>query len=254
MKLSIRLKALLLAGLIVLGVVASPARAAIIDLGFALDRSGSVGDSNYTLVKNGLDGALDQIPVMGPNQYRITVVSFAANITTVVPPTILTAATLAGVKADIVADSYSGGSTNIAGAVERLTNLVGGVGFGDTSLINISTDGVPVPSTQAAATAVRNTAVGAGWDSISAEAIGTFDLTYLQALVSPQPAVTTPDPNALPNPLVNGFVLEVASFDDYGAAIATKVQKIVNVPVPGTLILMGLSLLGLGAAQRNRRR
>ncbi len=63
---------------------------------------------------------------------------------------------------------------NISGAIAQLTTLVQGVGFGDTSLINISTDGEPTTGSSDAV-AIRNGAVAAGWDSLSAEAIGNFN-------------------------------------------------------------------------------
>jgi hypothetical protein len=226
-------------------VSAGAASAALIDLAFSLDRSGSVGSSNYTnLVLPGLANALDNIPLAGPDQYRISVVSFSSSASTVVTPTILTNANLATVKASILADPFTGGTTCVSCSIDLLTTLVSGVGFGDSSLINISSDGVPnVGITNG--TTVRTTAEAAGWDSISAEAIGNFNVSFLQALVSPNPGVTTTDPNALPDPLTQGFVLEVNSFADYGAAIDAKVQKIVNPPTtpePSSL----LSLLAIG--------
>ncbi len=207
---------------------AGAAQSAIIDLGFALDESGSVGSNNYNLVKQGLANALDLIPLTGINQYRVSVVSFDSSASTIVSPTILDASTLAGVKAAIINDPYSGGNTNIGSGVALLTSLVSGVGFGDSSLINITTDGF----SSGDPVAVRNTAVTAGWDSISAEAIGNFNQSYLNAVVYPQPAFSTNNPNNLPNPLERGFIVQLAGFDEYQGAIAAKVQRIVTPPNP----------------------
>ncbi len=248
-----KLRRLLAALVVTLSLSGGSAYAAVIDLGFALDRSGSVGAANWTLVVGGLANALDLLPTSGANQYRVSVASFATTATVNVAPTIVTAANIAGIKAAITGIAFTGGVTCISCAATALTNaFIGDGGFGDTSLLNISTDGVPVQDPQPNGAVLRGTLVAAGWDSISAEAIGNFSLAYLQALVHPNPGVTTNNPALLPNPLVQGFVLQVADFASYEAAIAAKVQRIVNVPEPATMSLFGIALLGLGAARRRR--
>lgn len=236
-----------------LGVLLFTAKAqgALIDLGFGLDESGSVGGSNYEIEKQGLANALAQIPTSGPDQYRISVVAFSTDVDDLVLPTILTAGNLATIQAAIIADTFDGSTTNIQGAIQRLVDLTNNAGgVGGTSLMNISTDGVPQPATDP--NTDRAIAISAGWDSISAEAIGNIDLSYLEALVHPQPAFTTSDPNALPDPLTQGFVLQVDNFSDYEGAIAAKVERIIRAPIPGTLALFAIATLGAGAARMLR--
>lgn len=246
--------ALVLAGAAIAFTGAIPAQAAIIDLGFSLDRSGSVGASNWSLITTGLSSALSSIPLTGPDQYRVSVSSFSTSATLDVAPIILTSANIASVQAAILGIAYTGGFTCIDCSVTQLTTAVSGVGFGDLSFLNLSTDGVPnVGNTNG--NTIRTAAVAAGWDSLSAEAIGSFDLTFLGNFVSPQPAFITDDPTLLPNPLTQGFILEVANFTDYASAIEAKVQLIVDPPkVPEPSAVLGLlGVAGLGALARRRR-
>lgn len=233
-------------------IAAGSANAAVIDLGFVLDRSGSVGSGNWTSVTSGLANALAVIPTAGPNQYRIGVSSFSTGASVDVAPIILTAGNLAGIQASINAIAFNGGNTCIQCGTTALTNAyIADGGLSSSSLMNISTDGVPnIGETNG--TTLRNSLTASGWDSISAEAIGNFNLSFLQALVSPNPGVTTNDPNALPNPLVQGFVLTVANFNDYGPAIAAKVQNIVDLPEPGSVALLGVALAGIAGLRRKQ--
>jgi hypothetical protein len=65
--------------------------------------------------------------------------------------------------------------------------------------------------------------------------------------VFPQPGVLAPP---FTDPAVQGFVLPVADFDQYGAAIASKIQAVTNTPEPTTL---GVGLIGLGFAAKLRK-
>jgi hypothetical protein len=257
MKLKAGLQAL--AAGVVLAFGAVKAEAAIIDLGFALDASGSIGSSNFVTARNALSAALGQIPFSGPDTYRVSVVRFDTTATTVTTQTINSAAALASVQAAVAATSYPGGATCISCATTQLlTNFQGLGGLGDFTLFNVITDGEPTVGTTSGAT-LRTSLTAAGVDGISAEAIGAFDLSFLQALVAPNPGVTTNNPAALPDPYTSGFVLTVANFAGFQAAIDQKIRNIVVTPpgtiVPGPIAGAGLpALLALGGFVWARRR
>ncbi|WP_299847932.1 VWA domain-containing protein [uncultured Roseovarius sp.] len=249
-----KLKKLIIAAVASLG-LAGPSSAAVIDIGFALDQSGSVGSSNFNLVRTALANALDQIPTSGPNQYRIGVVKFNSFATNVVsPPTIVTAGNIAAIKNTIATTSYSGGGTSIAAGVTALTNMFTSAGLGDMTLFNVTTDGQSsISALQAASTA----AAAAGVDGISYEGIGGgVNTAGLLSVAFPTPAVLA-TLATIPDPTKNGFVLPVASFADYEAAIKAKVQRIVTptIPLPAglPLILSGVVFLGGLRAAKSRK-
>ena len=71
-----------LAALAVAGATLLPAASAsaVVQLGFILDESGSIGSSNYTIIQNGLASAMSLIPTTG--QYEVSVVSFSSGAST----------------------------------------------------------------------------------------------------------------------------------------------------------------------------
>ncbi|MEM8775692.1 MAG: VWA domain-containing protein [Pseudomonadota bacterium] len=244
---------------------ASAVSAATIDLGFALDESGSVATSDFNLSKQGLANALNQIPTSGPNQYRISVIAFDSNARTIIAPTIVTAGNLAGLQAQINGIVNSQGGTDIAEAVDLLTANFVGVGLGAETYLNVATDGGS--SANALALAAENSN-NAGVDGLSFEAIGPANQSNLlracygggaNSYTDPGSGNTAAgcslvnDPNNLPDATQEGFVLAVDNFMDFEGAIAAKVQSIVDdtggggpnvVPLPAGMPLL---LVGIGA-------
>lgn len=240
------------------------AQAALIDLGFSLDSSGSVAFSDFDTTRQALANALSVIPVTGPNEYRVAVTSFSNGSQTVVSPTIITAANLAGIQNAVRGAFYFGGGTDTAGAITSLAGLFSGTvgGLGATTLLNITTDGVP--NSQQDAEDAAQAALAAGVDGISFEAIGFIDETALEnmaAIAGPGAGVIVDDLTMIPNATVQGFVIPVSDFAGYSAAIAAKIGRIVDdtgggtpvVPLPAGLPLL-LSAIVLFAGLRAKRR
>ncbi len=237
----------------------SALHAATIDLGFALDESGSVSRPDFTLAQNGLANALAQIPTTGENTYRISVVAFNSSARTIVPVTEVTAANLAMIQNTIrTATKFSGG-TAIDRAVDLLTANFTAAGLGDTSLFNITTDGQSsLTRLQTSATA----ASAAGIDGLSFEAVGSANTANLLNVAFPGTPILVDDAANLPNPTEDSFVLRVAGFSDYEAAITAKIGRIVidtgggptpaPVPLPAGLSLMLAAMAAFGGMRMLR--
>ncbi len=239
---------------------ATSSLAASIDLGFAIDASGSVGSGNFNLTRNALADALSNIPTVGANEYRIAVTRFSFGASIIIAPTVVTADNIASLQDTLRATNYIGGGTNTSGAIDSLTSAFQATGsLGDTTLFNITTDGRPNSQT-ATETAALN-AFNAGVDGISFEALGgglnSGDLENMRRIasigttggVSSAGAILT-DADNIPTVTETGFVIRVEDFSDYQFAINAKVEEVVqdveppSVPLPASIPLL---LSGLGA-------
>lgn len=253
---------------------ATSSNAAVIDLGFSLDGSGSVGNFNFGVTRDALADALSEIPTSGANQYRVAITQFGSNVGTIVAPTIVTAGNIGNIQQTLRNASRIGGGTNTTGAVDNLVSLFqNDGGLGNTTLFNITTDGQPNNQTNVEAAALA--AFNAGVDGISLEAIGGLSNSTLEnmrriasigttGVVSATGAILT-DSNNIPNAVNQGFVVQVNTFSDYEAAIAAKVVRVVDdtgggdpnvgvVPLPAGLPLLLAGLGGFGIVRRLKRK
>lgn len=231
--------------------VAAPVKASVIQLGFIIDESGSIGSGNYTIIKNGLASAINTlIPVDGT--YEISVVSFASSAQTLVNHVLIdSAAALTSVVNSITGDGYSGGSTYMGAAFNAMTNaLSGSTRAISASYVNFATDGVNSDA-DATVIAARNALIAAGADNISVEGIGSgIDQNFLKnSICFPGPC----DDSAPYNFPTQGFYIGVADAAGYAAAIGNKIRIVTGqVPEPQMIALLGVGLLALVPAMRRR--
>jgi hypothetical protein len=248
---------------------AAPVWAATIDLGFSLDESGSVGQTNFETTRDALADALFNAFSVNPNPggdtYRIAVTKFDNDVDVVVGVTEVTASNIGNIRDTIKTAGYEGGSTATAEAITETFDLFvsSAAGLSPTSLINITTDGNPCcffENTEDEARDAALAAHNAGLTGLSFEAVGSnIDLDLMRDLAG---LGTSGDANlgvqatlgTIPDPRTTGFVLPVSDFDAYSSAIEAKVSAVIDpnpIPLPAAAWML---LAGIGALFGLRRR
>ena len=261
---------------------ASAANAAVVDLGFIIDESGSVGQSNYESSVQSLRNAIAQIPLSTASvTYRVGVVSFGASGDVVATPVVFdSAANKQAVLNALDTEAASGYgnpggitfATNYIAAFNTLNDAFANAfgSLGDTSIINMGTDGRhnsggTTQDVKDRAAELRN---DDGWDVLSFEAIANTssgDRTFLGEIGFDPSGIggcdQIGDASGITDVANDCFVLEVSSFAEYEDAIRKKIRRTLDdtgggvIPLPAGLPLLLTGFGALGALRlRNKRK
>ncbi|MFO1025678.1 MAG: vWA domain-containing protein [Acetobacteraceae bacterium] len=234
----------------------SPAEASLYQVGFLLDSSGSIGAGGWSTITNGLANAI-HLFAEAPDQYELSVVSFSTGTATIINKQIVTNANLISLKNAITGASWLDSNTNYQAAFNAITSVMDPAhSQAAASYVNFATDGKPnrpFGDPEQDGIDARNAAITAGIDNISVEGIGgDVNATYLKnSICYPTVCSTSTPPTGFPG---KGFYIAIASVDDYGAAIQTKIKTIINTPEPASVAVLGSALVGIAALARRRRR
>lgn len=222
-------RSMLFGAVIAMGLAAAtPSHAISIELGLAIDGSGSISSSNFALQKNAYISVLqDSSLVPRDGSIAIGVVQFSSSAQTEYGVTVITDATIAGLVAALSGMTQLGGGTNIGAAIDLLTaDITGNAIVSDRQVIDVSTDGFGTLGTS------TSDALAAGIEQINCLGIGAgANCGFASGTGS--------------------FSVTVADFADFESALRTKIgRETGQVPEPGTLAVFGAALAGFGFLRR----
>jgi hypothetical protein len=219
-----------------------------LELVLLVDVSGSVDGNEYALQKTGYVNAFNNASLQAliagqPGGIAVTYIEWsgAAEQSIEVGWTHITDAASSSAFATAIATATRNfsGLTAPGSAINFATPLFASNLFdGTRQVIDVSGDGEQNDGANTAT--ARNNALAAGVDSLNGLPIITSDFPSLDVWYK----------NNIQGG-AKGFTLPAASFADFEAAVAAKLEKEINpTPEPGSLLLMGAALAGVFGVRR----
>lgn len=220
--------------------------AGIIDLGFCLDSSGSIGIFGYRTELNGLaDAVLDETIIPRNNQYRLSVATAGPGprFFEILTPTLISQANFETVSDQLrIAPYYGGGTDFMSYCVKRMTDEINDQPETSSFIaLTVAGDGVwpndsgqyfPTSVAELAGAESRQYAVDRGVSIIDAIGVRTRSLSVLESHVYPQPAGGD-----------SGKVTVISNIQEFTDAVTSVIQEQSDIP---DLTVGGLSLIDNG--------
>lgn len=236
MKIKNLVRAACLSTVAAFGLAATSANAATLELGLAIDGSGSMSVAEFNLQRDAYISVLSDISVLprdGTTAIGIKV--FSSTVINVFTMAEITVANHGALIAALTAMTRPGGSTSISGAINDFTTEIFGNSITSTrQIIDVSTDGV---NNVGNLNTARTNAIAAGIDQINCIGIG---------------------PGANCAPVIAGtgsFGLNATTFGEFETALRRKILvEVRGVPEPGTWMMMIFGFGLAGTALRRQRR